>query len=222
MKNYTIRVLVVDDHAVVRAGIRALLAEVEDMEVVGEAGNGGEALTLAESLCPDVILMDLVMPEVDGIQAIRQIYQRQPTAKILALTSFSSDDKVFPAIKAGALGYLLKDTEPRDLVAAIRRVYRGESSLHPRIARKVLIELSHAGKRKAASQALTAREMDVLELIARGCTNQEIADRLCVSETTVRTHVSNILGRLHLTNRVQATLYALREGLASLDSSATS
>ncbi|MDF1553159.1 MAG: response regulator transcription factor [Deferrisomatales bacterium] len=220
MSNKPIRVLVVDDHAVVRAGIRALLAEVDDMEVVGEAGNGGDALQLAEALYPDVILMDLVMPEIDGIQAIRQIQQRRPSSKILALTSFSSDDKVFPAIKAGALGYLLKDTDPRDLVAAIRRVHRGESSLHPRIARKVLMELSQAGRRKAAPQPLTEREIDVLELIARGLTNQEIADRLCVSETTVRTHVSNILGKLHLTNRVQAALYALREGVANLDSPA--
>ncbi len=221
MNNKPIRVLVVDDHAVVRAGIRALLAEVADMVVVGEAGNGGDALQLAEALYPDVILMDLVMPEIDGIQAIRQIQQRRPSSKILALTSFSSDDKVFPAIKAGALGYLLKDTDPRDLITAIRRVHRGESSLHPRIARKVLMELSQAGKRKTASQVLTGREMDVLELIARGLTNQEIADRLCVSETTVRTHVSNILGKLHLTNRVQAALYALREGVANLDSPAT-
>lgn len=220
MSNQSIRILVVDDHAVVRAGIRALLAEVDNMEVVGEAGNGGEAVQLAEALRPDVILMDLVMPEIDGIQAIRQIQERRPSSKILALTSFSSDDKVFPAIKAGALGYLLKDTDPRDLVEAIRRVHRGESSLHPHIARKVLMELSQAGKRKTTPQPLTGREVDVLELIARGFTNQDIADRLCVSETTVRTHVSNILAKLHLSNRVQAALYALREGVAVLDSPA--
>jgi len=217
MNSKTIRVILVDDHTVVRAGIRALLNEVEDMEVVGEAANGRMAIELVESLSPDVVLMDLVMPEVDGIQAIVEILGANPAVKILALTSFSSDDKLFPAIKAGALGYLLKDSSPKELIDAIRRVNRGESSLHPRIARKVLRELSSGKKRKSSSEKLTVREREVLELIALGLTNQEISEQLFVCETTVRTHTSNILGKLHLANRVQAALYAIREGVATFD-----
>lgn len=219
MAHEKIRVLVVDDHLIVREGIKALLTELEDMDVVGEAGGGEEAVRRAEELRPDVILMDLVMPEVDGIEAIRRISARQLGAKILALTSFSADDKVFPAIKAGALGYLLKDTDPHDLVRAVRQTFRGESFLHPRIARKVLQELNQPAKRPSAPEALTEREVEVLGLVARGLTNQEIAGALFVSEPTVRSHVSSILAKLHLHNRVQATLYALREGLATLKES---
>jgi NarL family two-component system response regulator LiaR len=213
----SIRVLVADDHAIVRKGIRALLATEPDIEVVGEAENGREAVTEAERLQPDVILMDLVMPEVDGIEAIRRITGRQPEARILVLTSFAADDKVFPAIKAGALGYLLKDSGPEELVQAIHQVYRGESSLHPTIARKLLHELSRPSERPPTPEPLTEREVEVLRLVARGQSNQEIADQLVISEATVRTHVSNILGKLHLASRTQAALYALREGLASLD-----
>jgi NarL family two-component system response regulator LiaR len=212
-----IRVLVADDHAIVRKGIRALLATEPDIEVVGEAENGREAVTEVERLQPDVILMDLVMPEVDGIEAIRRITARQPEAHILVLTSFAADDKVFPAIKAGALGYLLKDSGPEELVQAIHQVYRGESSLHPTIARKLLQELSRPSERPPTPDPLTEREVEVLRLVARGQSNQEIADQLVISEATVRTHVSNILGKLHLASRTQAALYALREGLASLD-----
>jgi NarL family two-component system response regulator LiaR len=213
----SICVLVADDHAIVRKGIRALLATEPDIEVVGEAENGREAVTEAERLQPDVILMDLVMPEVDGIEAIRRITGRQPEARILVLTSFAADDKVFPAIKAGALGYLLKDSGPEELVQAIHQVYRGESSLHPTIARKLLHELSRPSERPPTPEPLTEREVEVLRLVARGLSNQEIADQLVISEATVRTHVSNILGKLHLASRTQAALYALREGLASLD-----
>ena len=213
----SIRVLVADDHAIVRKGIRALLATEPDIEVVGEAENGREAVTEAERLQPDVILMDLVMPEVDGIEAIRRITGRQPEARILVLTSFAADDKVFPAIKAGALGYLLKDSGPEELVQAIHQVYRGESSLHPTIARKLLHELSRPSERPPTPEPLTEREVEVLRLVARGQSNQEIADQLVISEATVRTHMSNILGKLHLASRTQAALYALREGLASLD-----
>ena len=215
-----IRVLVADDHAIVRKGIRALLATEPDIEMVGEAENGQEAVTEAERLQPDVILMDLVMPEMDGIEAIRRITARQPEARILVLTSFAADDKVFPAIKAGALGYLLKDTDPEELVPAIRRVYRGESSLHPTIARKLLQELSQPSERRPTPEPLTGREVEVLRLVARGRSNREIADQLVISEATVRTHVSNILGKLHLASRTQAVLYALQEGLASLDDAA--
>ena len=216
MTDAPIRILVVDDHTVVRKGIRALLAEIEDIEVVGEAHTGQEAITQAESLNPDVILMDLVMPEMDGIEAIRHISIHQPGARILVLTSFTADDKVFPAIKAGALGYLLKDSDSADLVRAIRQVHRGEPSLHPSIARRVLQELSQPVPPRPAPEPLTDREVEVLQLLAQGLGNQEIAEQLVIAEVTVRTHVSNILSKLHLANRVQATLYALREGLTSL------
>jgi NarL family two-component system response regulator LiaR len=213
----SIRVLVADDHAIVRKGIRALLATELDIEVVGEAENGREAVTEVEKLRPDVILMDLVMPEMDGIEAICRITARQPEARILVLTSFAADDKVFPAIKAGALGYLLKDSSPEELVQAIHQVHRGESSLHPTIARKLLQELSRPSERPPTPEPLTEREVEVLRLVARGQSNQEIADQLVISEATVRTHVSNILGKLQLASRTQAALHALREGLASLD-----
>jgi two-component system, NarL family, response regulator LiaR len=213
----SIKVLIVDDHAIVRKGIRALLTTEPNIQVLGEAKDGREAITEVERLRPDVILMDLVMPEMDGIEAIRQITSRQPGSRILVLTSFATDEKVFPAIKAGALGYLLKDSNPEELVQAIHQVHRGESSLHPTIARKLLQELARPPQRPPTSEPLTDREMSVLRLIAHGLSNQEIADQLTISEATVRTHVSNILGKLHLASRTQAALYALREGLASLD-----
>jgi NarL family two-component system response regulator LiaR len=157
------------------------------------------------------------MPEMDGIEAIRQIKVQQPEARILVLTSFAGDDKVFPAIKAGALGYHLKDSDPEELVQAIRQVHRGEASLHPMIARKLLQELARPLEQPPTPDPLTQRELEVLRLVAQGLDNQEIADRLVISEATVRTHVSNILSKLHLASRTQAALYALREGLASLD-----
>jgi NarL family two-component system response regulator LiaR len=212
----SIRLLVVDDHLVVRKGIRALLATEPDIQVVGEARDGAEAVVEAARLQPDVILMDLVMPQLDGIAAIQQIIACQPAARILVLTNFEADDKVFPAIRAGALGYTLKDFGPAELVRAIQRVYRGESSLHPTIARKVLQELAHPPKHLPAPEPLTEREIAVLRLIAQGESNQEIATTLRIGEATVSKHVSHILGKLHLTSRTQAALYALREGLASL------
>ena len=217
MTQANIRVLIVDDHAIVRKGVRALLKQVEDIEVIGEAGDGREAVKLAKSLEPDVVLMDLVMPGMDGITAISEIMSNQPEMRILALTSFATDDKVFPAIKAGALGYLLKESDPEDLVRSIHQVYRGEPSLPPDIARKVLKELSRPTVGAPTPDPLTEREVEVLGLVAKGMSNQEIAEHLVVEEVTVRTHVSHILSKLHLANRVQATLYALREGLASLD-----
>jgi NarL family two-component system response regulator LiaR len=217
MTQKPIRLLIVDDQGIVRKGIRALLAEVDGMEVLGEAGDGLEAVKQAEALQPDVILMDLVMPRMDGIEAIRQIKARLPEVRILALTSFVADDKVFPAIKAGALGYLLKDSEPEDLIAAIKNVYRGEPFLHPNIARKVLEELSHPASNSPTPEPLTEREMEVLQLVAQGMSNQEIAERLVIGDATVRTHIGNILTKLHLANRVQAALYALRKGLSTLN-----
>ena len=217
MTQVAIRVLIVDDQAIVRKGIRALLAQAKDIQVLGEAGDGHEAVAQAEALNPDVILMDLVMPQMDGIEAIRQITGRHEEARILVLTSFAGDDKVFPAIKAGALGYLLKDSEPADLLRAIRQVHRGEPSLQPSIARKVLQEMQRPSSRPPAPDPLTDREIEVLRLVAKGLTNLEIAELLVVTDATVRSHVSHILGKLHLANRVQATLYALHEGLASLE-----
>ncbi len=212
-----IRVLVVDDHPVVRRGIRSLLAEEAGLQVVGEAINGKEALAQVDNLRPDVILMDLVMPEMNGIEAIQQITATHPEARILVMTSFAADDKVFPAIKAGALGYMLKDSDPEDLLRMIRQVYRGELSIHPAIARKVIQELNRPPQEPLTPSPLTEREVEILQLLAQGVENKEIARRLVLREATVRTHVSNILGKLQLANRVQATLYALRSGLASLD-----
>ena len=219
MSQNVIRVLIVDDHSIVRKGVKALLAESEGIDVVGEAGDGREAITQAETLQPDVILMDLVMPIMDGIEAISHITTNQPETRILALTSFSTDDKIFPAIKAGAIGYLLKDSDPIDLIPAIQQVHRGEPSLHPKVAQKVLLELSQPSDRPHTPDPITEREEEVLRLVAKGLSNQEIAEQLVVAEVTVRTHVSHILSKLHLANRVQATLYALREGYASLDES---
>ena len=217
MKAVPIRVLLTDDHAIVRKGVRALLATERDIQVVGEACDGEEALAQAEALRPDVILMDLAMPKLDGIEAISQIMAKLPSTRILVLTSFAADEKVFPAIKAGALGYLLKDSGPEELVGAIRQVHRGEPSLEPSIARKVLLELSHPPTQKSLTvDPLTERELDILRLVAQGCSNKEIALKLSLSELTVRTHVSNILGKLHLASRTQAALYALQKGITSL------
>jgi NarL family two-component system response regulator LiaR len=209
-----IRVLLVDDQAIVRKGIRALLAEVEGIVVVGEAGSGQEGVAQAQALDPDVTVMDLGMPKMDGIEAIRQITAREARARILVLTSFVSDDKVFPAIKAGALGYLLKDSEPADLIRAIAQVSRGEPSLHPSIAAKVLQELRRSTEKTPLPNALTAREVEVLRLVAKGLSNREIAAQLTTTEATIKTHVSSILSKLHLANRVQAALYAWNEEAA--------
>lgn len=213
----TIRVLIVDDHTIVRKGIRALLTEIDGLEIVGEAADGQEAITLAARLNPDVILMDLSMPRVNGIEATRQIRTQQPESRILVMTSFATDDKVLPAIKAGAQGYLLKESAPDDLVQAIRQIYRGESSLHPVIARKVLREIAHPADQPPTPNPLTPREDEVLRLVAQGLGNQDIAKKLYITDATVRSHVSSIMSKLYLANRVQAALYALREGLTSLD-----
>ena len=213
-----IRVLIADDHPVVRRGLSSLINIKADLELVGEAADGVEAVEKVRLLQPDVILLDLMMPRKGGLEAISEIKQENPEARILVLTSFADDDKVFPAIKAGALGYLLKDSPPEMLIQAIHDVCRGESSLHPTIARKLIRELNKppAGL-PPTEEPLTRREMEVLRLVARGLSNQEIAEKLVVSEGTVRIHVSNILSKLHLANRTQAALYALQEGLTGPD-----
>jgi two-component system, NarL family, response regulator LiaR len=217
MSKPPIKLLVVDDQTIVRKGIRALLEQVDDINVIGEAADGEEAVAKAKLLNPDVILMDLMMPRMDGITAIREIQVGDVPKRIIALTSFVTEDKVFPAIKAGAMGYLLKDSEPEDLITAIRKVNRGEPSLHPTVAKMVLDELSQPAKQPLTPDPLTEREVDIVRLVAQGLSNRQIADELVIGEATVRTHVGNVLNKLHLANRVQATLYALREGLTSLD-----
>ena len=212
-----IRVLVVDDHAVVREGLRALISAKPGMTVVGEAADGVEAVQKARSLQPDVILMDLVMPRKDGIEAIDEITGENPKARVLVLTSFAADDKVFPAIKAGAQGYVLKASPSRVLIRAILDVHRGEPSLSPTIASKLMQELGRSPDLRPAEEPLTGREVEVLRLVAQGLSNADIAGALSISPPTVRSHVSSILGKLHLANRTQAALYALREGIAQLD-----
>jgi len=212
-----IRILIADDHAVVRHGLRALITTESDLELVGEASDGVEAVNLHSQLKPDVTLMDMAMPRKTGLEAIIDIMRSNPQARIMVLTSFAEDEQVFPAIKAGATGYLLKDTAPRELLQAIRDVHCGQVSLHPTIARKLVGELKRPADLPPAEDPLTEREVQVLALVARGLANQEIADLLFIGERTVRTHISNILGKLHLANRTQAALYAQREGLAHLE-----
>ncbi len=211
-----IRVLIADDHAIVRRGLRTLIDSQPDMEVVDEATNGIEAVLKARANVPDVILMDMVMPRQEGAAAIREIKEENPNARILVLTSFAEDDKIFPAIKSGALGYLLKDTETDHLLQAIRDVSDGKSSLDPTVALRVIHELNHTSNLPPTEDPLTERELEVLQLVAQGLTNQEIAERLVLGERTVGNHISSILSKLHLANRTQAALYALREGIAPL------
>ena len=214
-----IRLLIVDDHRIVREGIQSLLEDIDDIEIVGAACDGCKGVALAEQLQPDVVLMDLVMPCMDGIEATQVLVSKHPRMKILVLTSFITQDKVFPAIKAGASGYLLKDTGSDELLQAIRLVHRGQPSLDPKIASLMLAEISHpAQDANLTPDPLTERELEVLRLVARGLSNKEIANQLAISPETARTHVNRILAKLHLASRVQAALYALRSGIADIDS----
>lgn len=210
-----IRILVTDDHIVVRKGLVAMLETEPDIQVIGEASNGAEALKMARELIPDVVLMDLVMPVMDGIEATRQIKQTVPSVNILVLTSFSTNDKVLPSLNAGAIGYLLKDSTPADLVRAIHQVAQGEGSLNPAITRQVLAQMQ--SPTIPAEEELTERETEVIKLMAHGYSNAEIARLMVVSNATVHTHVSRILSKLNLSSRTQAALYALKKGLVSLD-----
>jgi DNA-binding NarL/FixJ family response regulator len=210
-----IRVMIVDDHSVVREGIRTYLDLEERFIIVGEASNGREAADKVPALKPDVVLMDLLMPEMDGIAATRAIKQVSPDVKVIVLTSFTDDEHIMPAIEAGATGYLLKDVSAEDLAKAIEGAYLGQAQLHPEVARKLMDQVRQP--RRAAEQpgeTLTPREMEVLRLIASGMSNKEIGRQLVMTERTVKGHVSNILGKLNLQDRTQAALYAVRHGLA--------
>ena len=217
MVTKSIKVLIADDHPLVREGLRALIATEPDMDLVGEASDGVEAVDLAMSLQP-VIPLDRMMPNKTGIEAIQEIKEENPDARILVVTSFGEDENVFPAIKAGALGYLLKDSSPQELLSALREVHRGEPSLHPTIALKLIRELNHPSQAKAEGTPLTGREVEVLKLVAQGLSNHEIGETLVIAERTVSKHVSSIIEKLHVSNRTQVALYALKEGLATLDS----
>jgi NarL family two-component system response regulator LiaR len=214
-----IKVLIVDDHQVVRQGLRTFLELQEDVLVVGEAGDGQAAVEMVRQLNPNVVLMDLVMPHLDGITATRQVKSLGLDVKVIALTSFTEDDKVFPAIQAGASSYLLKDVSPDDLVEAIRAVYRGEARLHPDIARKLMEQVASQTTPSRGTQLveLTEREHEVIRLVAQGHRNHEIAQELVISEKTVKTHVSNILSKLQLEDRTQLAIYAIKKGLVNPD-----
>jgi two-component system, NarL family, response regulator LiaR len=206
-----IRLLIADDHTLVRQGLCALMEEVPDVTVVGEATNGQEAVAQARTLRPDVIILDLVMPRKDGLEAIRDIKAENPEARILVLTSFTDDDKVLQAIKSGASGYLLKDSPAEDLLRAIRAVWQGDAYLSPPIAHKLMREFSAPPSSLVVRpEVLTRREAEVLDQIAQGRSNQEIAAALSISERTVSAHVSSLLQKLHLASRTQAALYALQ------------
>jgi len=215
----TIRILVVDDHIVVRRGLVAMLETEPGMQIVGEASNGAEAVEQARKLVPNVILMDLVMPVMDGIEATRQIKQEMPSVNILVLTSFSTNDKVIPSLNAGAIGYLLKDSTPADLVRAIQQVAQGEGALPTAVTRQILAQIQSpiASSEQSAEEELTDRETEVLKLMAHGYSNAEIARLMVVSNPTVHTHVSRILSKLKVSSRTQAALYALKKGWVTLD-----
>lgn len=213
-----IRLLIVDDHSIVRQGLRAYLELMEEIEIVGEAANGKDALRQEAELHPDVILMDLVMPEMDGISATRELHQRDSAARVIVLTSFTEDEKIIPAIQAGATSFLLKDVEPDELVDAIRAAHKGETRLHPTVARRLMEQVKPAAQSAPdATENISPREMEVLRLLADCFSNQEIAEALVISEKTVKTHVSSLLTKLNLKDRTQLAVYAVKHGYAKPD-----
>lgn len=211
-----VRVMIVDDHAVVREGLKNYLGALAGFEVVGEASNGSEAVQAAKKLKPQVVLMDLVMPVMDGIEATRALHEAQPDVRVIVLTSFADDDKLFPALKAGAVAYLLKDVGPKELAEAISAAARGETRLHPEVSRRLVAGIAGGvgGSGERPEDQLTDREMDVLKCLAQGRSNKEIGAQLFISEKTVKTHVGSILDKLGLADRTQAALYAVKHGLA--------
>ncbi len=213
-----ITVLLVDDHEMVRSGVKAFLETRPDITVVAEAGSGEEAVKMAAEHAPDVALMDLIMPGMDGVEATRRLTAQSPRTSVIMLTSYHDDEHVFPAIRAGALSYVLKEVGPEELADAVRKAAVGEAVLHPRVAARVVREL-HGARRDEpnAFRELSDRELEVLKLIADGLSNAVIASRLYVSEKTVKSHVSNILGKLHLADRTQAAVYAWRQGVVRRD-----
>lgn len=210
-----IDVFVVDDHAVVRHGLRFMLQQREDIRVVGESGDGREAIDQIADLLPDVVLLDLIMPNIHGVEVLRKIKRLVPSTHVIVLTSYYEDEHIFSAIKAGALSYLLKESSSTEIVSAIRAAAQGESKLHPIVASRLLREIQE--RRHSPLDDLTPREIEVLKRLARGRSNYEIANELTISEPTVRTHVSNILSKLHLTDRTQAAIYALQKRLVALN-----
>jgi NarL family two-component system response regulator LiaR len=210
--------MIVDDHQVVRQGLRAYLSAIPDFKVVAEAESGEEAVRLAAEQIPDVALMDLVMPGMDGVEATRRVKGISPRTQIVVLTSYHQDEHIFPALRAGAISYVLKDIKMDDLADAVRRAARGEATLHPRIAARVIRQVQSPGQAEFNPfTELTVREMEVLRLVADGLSNSEIAEKLVISENTVKGHVSNILSKLHLADRTQAAVYAWREGIVRRD-----
>jgi NarL family two-component system response regulator LiaR len=209
-----ITILIVDDHAVVRKGVRAFLDTQPDLKVIGEAASGEEGVKLVSQFVPDVVLMDLVMPGMDGVEATRQLKRVSPRTQVVVLTSYHDDEYIFPAIRAGALSYVLKDIGPRDLADVVRKAATGEVVLNPRVAARVIQELqSLRGTQANPFTELSERELEVLRLIAAGLSNAEMAEKLVLSEKTIKGHVSNILSKLHLVDRTQAAVYAWREGI---------
>jgi NarL family two-component system response regulator LiaR len=213
-----ITVIIVDDHAVVRQGLIAFLQTQDDIEVIGEAENGVQLLELLPHSVPDVLLMDLIMPDMDGVEATRRVKTISPHTQVIIFTSYYKDEHIFPAVRAGALSYILKDSKPDELADAIRKASRGEAVLHPRVAARLVQEVQGARRETLNPfSELSDREMEILRLIASGISNREIAETLFISEKTVKSHVSNILSKLHLADRTQAAVYAWNQGIIRRD-----
>ena len=214
-----IRVMIADDHPIVRQGLALILASQSDMELIATAKDGTEAVEIALETNPDVVIMDIQMPNKDGITAIQEILEKRPNMLVLVLTSFPDDDKVYRAIQAGAMGYVLKDSSPEFLVQSIRLLFQGQAALHPNIARKLILDIKHPEDGPKTNLPLTPRELELLKCLARGLSNRQIAEELTISVRTVSTHIRNILDKLDLPNRTQAALYALDCGLVTRSNS---